>query len=47
VDDNTDTWAIEKGNISISPLLTSHANKPLSELPDSLCSELFSEFKQL
>jgi 5'-nucleotidase len=47
VDDNTDTWAIEQGNISISPLLTSHANKPLSELPDSLCSELFSDFKQL
>jgi len=46
VDDNTDTWAIEQGNISISPLLTSHANKPLSPLPDSLCSELFSEFKQ-
>jgi len=47
VDDNTDTWAIEQGNISISPLLTSHANKPLSPLPDNLCPELFSEFKQL
>ena len=46
-DDSTDTWAMEQGNISISPLLTSHANKPLSELPDGLCSELFSEFKQL
>jgi 5'-nucleotidase len=47
VDNNTDTWAMEQGCISISPLLTSHANKPLSELPDSLCSELFSEFRQL
>lgn len=47
LDDNTDTWAMERGNISISPLLTSHANKPLSDLPDGLCAELFSEFKQL
>jgi 5'-nucleotidase len=47
VDNNTDTWAMEQGSISISPLLTSHANKPLSELPDSLCSELYSDFKRL
>ena len=47
VDDSTDTWAMERGNISISPLLTSHANKPLSELPEGLDSELFAEFKQL
>jgi 5'-nucleotidase len=47
VDDSTDTWAIERGSISISPLLTSHANKPLSDLPDSLGDELFNEFKQI
>jgi 5'-nucleotidase len=47
VDDNTDTWAIERGNISISPLLTSHANKPLSDLPDGLGDDLFAEFKRL
>jgi 5'-nucleotidase len=46
VDDKTDTWAIERGSISISPLLTSHANKPLSDLPDGLGDELFNEFKQ-
>jgi len=38
---------MEQGSISISPLLTSHANKPLSDLPDSLCPELFNEFKQI
>jgi 5'-nucleotidase len=47
VDENTDTWAIQQGNISISPLLTSHANKPLSELPEGIGDELFSEFKRL
>jgi len=46
VDDNTDTWAMERGNISISPLLTSHVNKPLTPLPGSLCSDLFNEFQQ-
>jgi 5'-nucleotidase len=47
VDENTDTWAMERGNISISPLLTSHANRPLSELPNGISDELFSEFKRL
>lgn len=47
VDDKTDTWAIERGSISISPLLTSHANKPLSDLADGLGDELFNEFKRL
>jgi 5'-nucleotidase len=45
-DEKTDTWAITNGNISISPLLTSQSVKPPS-LPDSLCSELFAEFKRL
>jgi 5'-nucleotidase len=47
VDEKTDTWAIEQGNISISPLLTSQANKPPSPLPNSLCSDLFYEFQQV
>jgi 5'-nucleotidase len=47
VDDKTDTWAMERGNISISPLLTSHANQPLSELPDGFGDGLFAEFKGL
>ncbi|MBA7613334.1 5'-nucleotidase SurE [subsurface metagenome] len=46
-DEKTDSWAIEKGNISISPLLPNLGNKPQPSLPASLCSELFSEFKQL
>jgi 5'-nucleotidase len=47
VDEKTDTWAIEQGNISISPLLTNLANKPISSLPDTLCSDLFYEFQQV
>jgi len=46
VDEKTDIWAIEEGNISISPLLTSQLNKPSPPVPDSLCSDLFHEFQQ-
>ena len=46
LDEKTDTWAIEQGNISISPLLTSLVNKP-PLIPDKLCSDLFSELQQL
>ncbi len=46
-DEKTDTWAIEKGNISISPLLVTPANRSHKSITDSLCSELFEEFKQL
>jgi 5'-nucleotidase len=45
-DEKTDTSAIEQGNISISPLLTSLGNKP-SLIPDSLGSDLFSELQKL
>ncbi|MCK4369241.1 MAG: 5'/3'-nucleotidase SurE [Dehalococcoidales bacterium] len=45
VDEKTDTWTIEQGNISISPLLT--ASKPSPPIPDSLCSDLFHEFQQI
>jgi 5'-nucleotidase len=45
-DDKTDTWAIAQGNISISPLLTSLANKPSPPIPDSLVSDLFRELQQ-
>jgi 5'-nucleotidase len=47
VDEKTDSWALEQGNISITPLLTSQANKPSPPIPDSLCSDLFHEFKQI
>ena len=46
LDEKTDTWATEEGNISISPLLTSQVNKP-PFIPDNLCSDLFSELRQL
>ena len=46
IDERTDTWAIEQGNISITPLLTSLLNKPSSPIPDSLCSDLFHELQQ-
>jgi 5'-nucleotidase len=46
-DEKTDTWAIEKGNISISPLFVTPANKSHKAVSDSLCAELFDEFKKL
>ena len=45
-DEKTDVWAIEQGNISISPLLTNQASKP-PLIPNSLCSDLFRELQQL
>jgi 5'-nucleotidase len=46
-DEKTDTWAIEKGNISISPIFITPANRSHKAVTDSLCSELFAEFKRL
>jgi 5'-nucleotidase len=46
-DEKTDTWAIEKGNISISPIMVTPANQSHKAVTDSLCSELFKEFKRL
>jgi len=46
-DEKTDTWAIEQGNISITPLLTSLINKPSPFIPDTLCSDLFHELRQI
>jgi 5'-nucleotidase len=46
-DEKTDTWAIETGNISISTLFPTPANKSHKSITDSLCSELFDEFKRL
>ncbi len=46
VDEKTDTWALEQGNISISPLSLSQPDKPLPPLPGNLFSDLFAEFKQ-
>jgi 5'-nucleotidase len=46
-DEKTDTWAIEKGNISISPIFVTPANRSHKAVSESLCAELFDEFKRL
>jgi 5'-nucleotidase len=46
-DEKTDTWAIEKGNISISPIFVTPANRSHKAISESLCAELFHEFKRL
>jgi 5'-nucleotidase len=46
-DEKTDTWAIEKSNISISPIFVTPANKSHKAITDSLCAELFDEFRRL
>jgi 5'-nucleotidase len=46
-DEKTDTWAIEKGNISISPIFVTPANRSHKAVSESLCAELFEEFKKL
>jgi 5'-nucleotidase len=46
-DEKTDTWAIEKGNISISPIFVTPANRSHKAVSESLCVELFDEFKRL
>jgi 5'-nucleotidase len=47
IDEKTDTWALEQGNISISPLLTSQVNKLSPLISDSLCSDLLHELQQV
>ncbi len=42
-DERTDIWAIEQGNISITPLHTNLSNKPSPSIPESLCSDLLHE----
>ena len=43
---NTDIWAIEQGNISITPLHTKLSQEPVPFTSDSLCSELFQELQK-
>ena len=45
-DKNTDIWAIEQGNISITPLHTELLRRPSPSIPDSLCSELLQELQK-
>jgi 5'-nucleotidase len=42
-DNGTDVWAMEQGNISITPLYTSRADKPPHHILDSLCSDLLQQ----
>jgi len=46
VDEETDIWAIEEGNISITPLHTNLTYKPLPPITDSLCSDLLQELQK-
>jgi len=46
-DGKTDIWAIEQGNIAITPLHIDLLNDPSSPIPDSLCSDLLQELQNL
>jgi len=46
VDENTDIWALEQGNISITSLQATLFRKSPLAITDSLCSDLFQELKQ-
>jgi len=45
-DRKTDIWAIEQGNISITPLHTNLSNRDLPPITYSLCSELLQELQK-
>lgn len=44
-DNGTDIWAVEQGNISITPLYFNHADKPPRHILDSLCADLLQELR--
>ena len=46
VAENTDIWAIEQGNISITPLHAELLNHPAPPLTDRLCTDLLRELKK-
>ena len=45
-DERTDIWAIEHGNISITPLHANLSNKSSPPITDSFCSDLFRELQR-
>jgi len=45
-DKKTDIWAIEQGNISITPLYTKLLNKPSPPIPKNLCPDLLRELRE-
>lgn len=46
MDNKTDIWAIEQGNISITPLHTNLHQKPSPPTLDDICSELLTELQK-
>jgi len=46
IDKKTDIWAIEQGNISITPLHTNLPQKPSPPALDDLCSDLLHELQK-
>lgn len=46
VAENTDIWAIEQGNISITPLNAELLNQPAPPLTDRLCADLLRELRK-
>lgn len=42
-DNGTDIWAVEQGNISITPLYLNRSDKPPGHILDNLCSDLLQE----
>jgi len=46
MDNKTDIWAIEQGNISITPLHTNLPQKPSPPALDDLCSDLLHELQK-
>ena len=44
-DNGTDIWAIEQGNISITPLYISLSDKPPQHILNSLCSDLLEQLQ--
>jgi len=42
-DNGTDIWAVEHGNISITPLYLNRSDKPTSHILNSLCSDLLQQ----
>jgi 5'-nucleotidase len=44
-DSGTDVWAIEQGNISITPLYFNRADKPPHHILKSLCSDILQQLR--
>ena len=45
-DKGTDVWAIEQGNISITPIYSKYPDKPSSSVLNNLCADLIQELQK-